>query len=117
MNFVYQILVALHIVGVVAIGYGFFSQISKAKKEINPGILHGASLQFLTGMIMVGLRESDAVTGEEPLNMMIIGAKLAVVIGILVVSVIGKRTNGDAKPFWLAAGAMWIVNIALAMMV
>ena len=116
MTVVYQILVALHIVGVVAIGWGFFSQISKEKKEINPGILHGASLQFLTGVLMVGLREADKIPGEDPLNMMIIGAKLAVVIGMLVVASLGKRTKGDVKPFWLTAGILWVVNIALAMM-
>ena len=116
MTTVYQILVALHIVGVVAIGWGFLSQISKEKKEINPGILHGASLQFLTGVIMVGLREADKIAGEEPLNMGIVGAKLAVVIAILVCASMGKRAKGDAKNFWLAAGILWAVNIALAMM-
>lgn len=116
MSVVYQILVALHIVGVVAIGWGVLSQISKEKKEINAGILHGASLQFLTGVLMVGLRESDQIAGEAPLNMMIIGAKLAVVIAMLVVASLGKRTNNDVKPFWLTAGILWAVNITLAIM-
>ena len=114
MNVVYEILVALHIVGVVAIGYGFFSQISKEKKEINPGLLHGASLQLLTGVLMVGLRESGVVSDEEELNMTKISIKLAVVLALMAVAILGKKTTKDVKPYWLAAGALWLINIIVA---
>ena len=114
MNIVYQILVALHIVGVIAIAYGFFSQISKEKKEINPGLLHGSYLQLVTGIAMVGLRESGVVTDEEDLNMTKISIKLAVVLALVVAANLGKRTKGDAKNYWLAAGALWLVNVVVA---
>ena len=112
MNIVYEILVALHIVGVVAIGWGFFSQISKEKKEINPGLLHGGLLQLVTGVAMVGLAESGAV--DEDLNMTKISIKLVVVLALVAAAVLGKKTTKDVKPYWLAAGALWLLNIIIA---
>lgn len=112
MKVVYEIIVALHLVGVVAIGWGFFSQISKGKKEINPGLLHGGLLQLVTGVAMVGLAESDAV--DEDLNMTKISIKLAVVLGLVAVAVLGKKAKGDAKNYWLVAGTLWLANIIIA---
>lgn len=112
MNIVYEILVALHIVGVVAIGWGFFSQISKEKKEINPGLLHGGLLQLVTGVAMVGLAESGAV--DEDLDMTKISIKLVVVLALVAAAVLGKKTTKDVKPYWLAAGALWLLNIIIA---
>lgn len=112
MNVVYEILAALHLVGVVAIGWGFFSQISKEKKEINPGLLHGGLLQLVTGVAMVGLAESGAV--DEDLSMTKISIKLAIVLALVVTAVLGKKAKGDAKNYWLIAGALWLANIIIA---
>lgn len=112
MKVVYEILVALHLVGVIAIGWGFFSQISKEKKEINPGLLHGGLLQLVTGIAMVGLAESGAV--DEDLNMTKISIKLLVVLALIATAVLGKKAKGDAKTYWMAAGALWVANVIIA---
>lgn len=113
MKIAYELLVLLHMVGIVAIAYGFFKELSAGTRGINVAMLHGASTQVLTGILMVGLRESGMIAGEEDLNMTKIGIKLLVAIAVLVACVIGKRAS-NAKPYWAAIGALTLTNIIIA---
>jgi hypothetical protein len=65
MDLFYSALVVLHVVGIVAIGYGFFKELAKKTFGVNVAMLHGASTQLLTGILMVGLRESGVVADED----------------------------------------------------
>ncbi len=113
----YEVLVVVHLIGIAAIAHGFFSQMRSATKGITVTMLHGASTQLLTGVLMVGLRESGKVTGEHDLNMSIVGLKLLVVLVILGACVVGKRAQGDARKYWATVGALTLVNIVFAMFV
>jgi len=113
MKLFYELLVALHVVGVVAIAYGFFKELHAGTRGINPAMLHGASTQVLTGILMVGLRESGKIIEDEDLNMTKIGIKLLVAIAILAACSIGKRA-ADAKKYWAIVGALTAVNIVVA---
>ena len=113
MKLFYELLVALHVVGVIAIAYGFFKELHAGTRGINPAMLHGASTQVLTGILMVGLRESGQILGEEDLNMSKIGIKLLVALAILAACVIGKRAS-DSKKFWAIVGALTLVNVVVA---
>ena len=113
MNFLYEAAVLLHVVGVVAIAYGFFKELHKGTRGINVAMLHGASTQFATGLIMVGLRSSDLVADEDALNMSKIGIKLLVTVVILATVVIGRRAS-KAQPYWALVGALTLVNIVIA---
>lgn len=113
MKLFYELLVALHVVGVIAIAYGFFKELHAGTRGINPAMLHGASTQVLTGILMVGLRESGQILGEEDLNMSKIGIKLLVSLAILAACVIGKRAS-DSKKYWAVVGALTLVNVVVA---
>lgn len=110
MKFLYEALAGVHLLGVVAIGWGFFS--AWKTKAVNTAMLHGASTQILTGVLMVGLAESGAV--DETLDMTKIAVKLAIVVAMLAIVVKGRRASGDTKPLWSAVGVLWLANIIIA---
>ena len=115
MKIVYELLFLIHLLGIAAIAHGFFSQMRSATKGITVTMLHGASTQLLTGILMVGIRQSGKLSGEHDLNMMVVGTKLLVVLAILVACVLGKRAQGDARSYWIAVGALTLVNVVIAM--
>jgi hypothetical protein len=113
MDFVYTALVVLHVVGIVAIGYGFFKELAKKTFGVNIAMLHGASTQLLTGVLMVGLRESGMVEDEDVLNMSKIALKLIIAIAIIALYSIGKRKT-EQKLYWALIGALTLTNIVIA---
>ena len=113
MNFVYSALALLHVVGIIAIGYGFFKELAKKTFGVNVAMLHGASTQLLTGVLMVGLRESGIVEDEETLNMSKIAIKLLISLVIIALYSIGKRKS-EQKLYWALIGALTITNIVIA---
>ena len=113
MDFVYTALVVLHVVGIVAIGYGFFKELAKKTFGVNIAMLHGASTQLLTGVLMVGLRESGIIEDEDALNMSKIAIKLIVAIAVIAMYSIGKR-KAEQKLYWALIGALTLTNIVIA---
>lgn len=110
MKFLYESLVGLHMLGILAIAWGLFS--ARKSRGINTAMLHGVSTQILTGVLMVGLAESGAV--DETLDMVKVTVKLAIAVAMLVIIVKGRRATGDTKNLWLTVGALWLTNIVIA---
>ena len=113
MEILYTALIVLHVVGIVAIGYGFFKELAKKTYGVNVAMLHGASTQLLTGVIMVGLREAGIVEDEEVLDMSKIAIKLIIAIAIIALYSIGKRKS-EQKLYWSLIGALTLANIVIA---
>ncbi|NBO26356.1 MAG: hypothetical protein EBU96_06120 [Actinobacteria bacterium] len=113
MEILYTALVVLHVVGIVAIGYGFFKELAKKTFGVNVAMLHGASTQLLTGVLMVGLRESGVVADDEVLDMSRIALKLIIAIAIVVLYSIGKRKS-EQKLYWSLIGSLTLTNIIIA---
>jgi len=113
MNIVYTALVVLHLVGIVAIGYGFFKELAKKTYGVNVAMLHGASVQLVTGVAMVGLRESGIVEDDEDLDMSKIALKLVIALVIVAMYSIGKRKS-EQKAYWALIGALTLTNIVIA---
>jgi len=113
MEIIYTALVVLHFVGIVAIGYGFFKELAKKTFGVNVAMLHGASTQLLTGVLMVGLRESGVVADDEVLDMSRIALKLIIAIAIVALYSIGKRKS-EQKLYWSLIGSLTLTNIIIA---
>lgn len=113
MDIVYTLLVVLHVVGIVAIGYGFFKELAKKTYGVNVAMLHGASTQLLTGVLMVGLREAGIVEDEDALNMSKIALKLVIAIAVIAAYSIGKRKS-EPKLYWALVGGLTLTNIVIA---
>lgn len=112
MQFVYNLIVVLHFIGLASLLGGFLVQMSSAEKGVNPAMLHGALTQLVTGVLMVGLVESGAV--DEPLNMTKIGIKLIIVLVITALAFVGRRKQPPQVALWGAIGALTLVNVVIA---
>jgi len=113
MELLYSALVVLHVFGIVAIGYGFFKELAKKTFGVNVAMLHGASTQLLTGVLMVGLHESGAVASDEVLDMSKITLKLIIAIAVIAAYSIGKRKSGT-KLYWSLIGSLTLTNIVIS---
>lgn len=114
MQFVYNLIVILHFIGLAALLGGFLVQMSSAEKGVNPSMLHGALTQLVTGVLMVGLIESGAV--DEEANMTKISVKLGIVIVITVLAFIGRRKQPPQVALWGIIGALTLANVVIAVL-
>ena len=115
MDIVFNIVLILHFIGLAGIIGGWLATIKAP--HVNKAMLHGAILQVVTGLLLVGLREMDDVD----VNHMKIGIKLVIAIAILVVAILGvrkeARAQGTTATLAHVAGALGIVNVAIAVFV
>ena len=113
MKFLYTVLLVLHFVGIVAIGYGFFKELAKKTFGVNVAMLHGASTQLLTGILLVGLHESGSLDSDYVVDHTKIAIKLIVAISVIAMYSIGKR-KAEQKLYWGLIGALTLTNIFIA---
>jgi len=117
MDAVYKVAFILHGIGVLAIIVGYFIELSRGTRGIHPAMLHGASLQVATGLIMVDLRAMNYIKDEPELNYSIVFVKFAISLGILALCVMGRKVDGDKTKWWAGVGVLTLVNIFIAIMV
>jgi hypothetical protein len=117
MDALYKVAFILHMIGILGIFAGYFIELFRGTRGINLGMLHGASLQVATGLIMVDLRAMNLVSEEEPLNYSIVFVKFAVSLGILALCVMGRKVEGNKTKWWAGVGALTLVNVVIATMV
>ena len=113
MQFLFNLLLVLHFIGLASLLGGFIVQMSSPTKGVNPAMLHGALTQLVTGVLLVGVVESKD-TDEDPLNMTKISVKLGVVLVITVLAFIGRRRQPPQIALWSAIGALTLVNVVVA---
>ena len=113
MEFVYNLLVVLHFIGLASLLGGFLVQMRSADKGVNPAMLHGALTQLATGVLLVGIASAGLVPGEEVDNAKIT-VKLVIVLIITALAFIGRRRTPPQVPIWAAIGALTLVNVVIA---
>jgi len=113
MDILYKALVVIHFVGIIAIGYGFFKELAKKTFGVNVAMLHGASTQLLTGILLVGLHESGSLDSDYVVDHTKIAIKLLISIAIIAMYSIGKRKS-EQKVYWALIGALTLTNIVIA---
>ncbi len=114
MEFIYNLVVILHFIGLASLVGGFIVQMSSPDKGVNAAMFHGALTQLVTGLIMVGMVEGGAV--EDELNMTKISVKLAIVLVVTVLAFIGRKKTPPQVALWGAIGALSIANIFIAVL-
>jgi len=113
MEILKNVVLALHIIGVVGLLGGVLYQIRPMKEgtaRILPAMLHGAWTMLITGILLVGLQYP---LGREPNNVKIT-VKLVVLIVILVLALVYRKRESVATWVMLAIGGLTVVNILLA---
>ncbi|MEZ5117278.1 MAG: hypothetical protein R2737_13510 [Candidatus Nanopelagicales bacterium] len=114
MEFVYNLVLVLHFLGLASLIGGFLVQMSAEDKGVNPAMLHGALTQLVTGLIMVGMAETDLV--DEDLDMAKIGTKLAIAAVVVVLAFVGRRRQPPQVGLWAAIGLLGIANVVIAVL-
>ncbi|WP_125099146.1 hypothetical protein [Leucobacter chromiireducens] len=115
MEIVKGILVVLHLVGFGAVFGSTLAQLSmvkEARARITPGILHGATLLFATGLLLVA---SIYMLGGTPNNMKI-GVKTLVLIVLIVVILMNRKKENVSAGVLGAIAGLSLVNVALAVL-
>ncbi|KAA6214466.1 hypothetical protein CP973_35835 [Streptomyces albofaciens JCM 4342] len=115
MDVVTKVFVGLHIIGIASLLGGFLTQLkpmSAGNARFVPAMLHGALTMLVTGVILVGLNQAQ----DHSLNNIKLGVKLAVLVVILGLVYVKRDEEKVEKPFFLAVGALTVVNIFIALL-
>jgi hypothetical protein len=113
MDFVKDLFVLLHLVGMAAVVGGWLAVVRAPK--IIPAILWGARAQVLTGLVLVGILEM----GDDEVNNPKIGVKLLVALAVAACAEIAaaRQKRGEPNPTLVnAAGALAVLNTAIAVL-
>lgn len=116
MEFVFKLLLVLHLIGLSSLLGGFLVQMSSATKGINMSMFHGALTQLVSGIAMAGILSAGLLEGETVDNTKI-GIKLGVNLAVLVVVLIGRKSTTDAKSMWTAVGGLTMLNVLVAVFI
>jgi hypothetical protein len=116
MSIVYEFIVVLHLLGMAAVVGAFFVVLRRPRYV--EAFFYGAVTQIVTGLALVGIRESDVLDGEGPLNHARVGVKLVIslVIAGLAWVARGKREGEVSTGLIHAIGALAIANVLIAVL-
>lgn len=113
MEILKNVILALHILGVVALLGGVLFQTSAMREKtarIVPGILHGALTMLVTGIALVGLQYP---LGNE-VNNAKIGVKTVVLIAIFVIVLINRKKESLAAWVLPSIAVLTVANVLMA---
>lgn len=112
MEIFYNVMVVLHLLGMAAVVGSWFTVLRAPR--ILPGMVHGALLQIVTGLVLVGLRESGAVTADEPLDRAKVTVKLGVAIVVAVLAWVNRKRDAAPAGVVHTVGGLATVNVLVA---
>lgn len=113
MEILKNVILAVHIIGVVALLGGVVYQsgaIRARTARILPAMMHGAWTMLVTGILLVGLQYP---LGND-VNNAKITVKLAVLIAIIVIALVNRKREAVAAWVLPTIGALTVVNVLLA---
>jgi hypothetical protein len=114
MEFVRQLLVFLHFIGLASLLGGFLTQMSAAEKRVVTAMLHGALTQLVAGVALVGVLQALHEPGDEPVNNAKYGVKLLMLLAVLVLVWVNRAKPSISKGVYFAIGGLTVLNIAVA---
>jgi hypothetical protein len=118
METVKPVLVFIHLLGMAAIVGGYFAGLSNSPKRLTAGITHGTLLQFLTGLLLIGIAEAEMAneTGDD-LRHVRFGIKISVAAVILLLAWPRRKDVSIASNTYHAIGVLALLNVAVAVFV
>ncbi|AYY14437.1 hypothetical protein EF847_18795 [Actinobacteria bacterium YIM 96077] len=114
MEFLYNIVVALHFLGLASLIGGALVQMkARGERQINRAIIHGALVQVLTGLILVGMQEMVDSLDRDP-NHAKVGVKLLVALVIAVVALINEKRPTIPDGVYFTVFGLAVANVLVA---
>lgn len=110
-----NVILALHIIGVVALLGGVVYQSSAMREKtarIVPTMMHGAWTMLVTGIVLVGMQY--ALGRGDDVNNVKITVKLVVLIAIVVIALINRKKDPVAGWVLPAIGLLTVANVVMA---
>ena len=108
------VLVFIHLLGMAAVVGGYFAGLANSPKRLTAGITHGTLLQFLTGVLLIGLAE---VMENGQVDHAKFGIKIAVTAVILLLAWPRRKDVSIASNTYHAIGVLALLNVAVAVFV
>jgi hypothetical protein len=110
MEFLEHTLVVLHFIGLASLLGGFLVQIKTSPRVVNNAMVHGIITQLVTGVLLVGIAESD----DAPVDHAKIGVKLTVAVIVAVLVFANRKRDVLSTGAWALIGGLTIANIVVA---
>ncbi len=110
MEFLEHTLVVLHFIGLASLLGGFLVQIKTSPRVVNNAMVHGIITQLVTGVLLVGIAESD----DAPVDHAKIGVKLTVAVIVAVLVFANRKRDVLTTGAWALIGGLTIANIVVA---
>ncbi|CAB4995794.1 MAG: hypothetical protein F2881_01775 [Actinobacteria bacterium] len=106
-----NVLLFLHFIGLASLLGGFLVQLRTSPRVINNAMFHGALLQLVTGILLVGVIE---MAKEEKVNNSAIGSKLVILLIITGLILVNRKKEQITTGIWLAIGLLTVLDIGIA---
>ena len=103
-----------HFISWAALLGGVLTLSSATEKRLAVSAVWGARLAFLTGLLLVGIKEALHKSGGDPVNHMKIGVKL--LLGLAVVGMVeaGRKKDLSGGAFWgVVATSVLAIGVAV----
>ncbi|MDB1087385.1 hypothetical protein PJ985_07385 [Streptomyces sp. ACA25] len=113
MDFLINLFLAFHIIGIAALLGGFLAQtklLKAGQARISPGMLHGALTMLVTGLALVGLNEA----GDGEVNHVKVTVKLGILATLTTFAYLRRNDERVPAGIFGAIGLLTTVNIFLA---
>lgn len=113
MEILKNVILAIHILGVVGLLGGVLYQIKPMREgngRVLPAMMHSAWTMLITGVILVGLQYP---LGNE-VNNVKVSVKLVVLIAIIVIALVNRKREAVAGWVLPTIGALTVLNVLLA---
>jgi len=113
MDFVKDVLVFLHFIGLAALFGGLFVQLKASPRVVNAAVLHGALTQVVTGLLLVGVHEAEDGTLPDYFHMKV-GTKLVIALVITVLAFVNRKRPSITDGLFFALMGLTALNIGIA---
>ncbi|PJI94819.1 hypothetical protein [Luteimicrobium subarcticum] len=113
MKILVEVFAVLHFIGWAIVLGGYL--VSIRKPGLPKGVFHGAATALVSGIVMMGVIESNPDVLGHPFPDGKLAVKLVVALVITVLAFLVQR-KGDRAPAWMkhAVGGLTIANIVIA---
>lgn len=114
MEFVYDLVLVLHFLGLASLLGGIMVQLSaRGSRVVNPAMQHGALTQLVTGVAMVGMGEAiDSL--DKDVDQAKIGVKLLVVLVVTALLIVYRKRTTIGDGLFFALFGLSAANVVIA---
>ncbi len=110
MNALRIALLVIHVAGMALLIGGFVLQTMAGERRFLPAIFHGAGLQLVTGLLLVGVNEAE----DRDLNHAKIAVKLLVALVVVGLTHANRRRDPVPTGLFFGAFALAALNAIVA---